>query len=197
MPNGRQYRTISAIIPKPPSKLHEDSLVAQQWANDKTTWRDVFKPKSAPNITPYEFLQMLVEGNDPYWDDTDSNNKKWVFPGRPDLEEKANNRSTNLDADAPSNNFKQASDIADDGVTIKNVTKSDVGNFNDAGVPNSTDVGSGLESNESNESNEKSDNEGNDVNAESKPSNKEETDENESDGSENSSDGDYYDDLPF
>lgn len=154
MPNGRQYRTISAIIPKPPSKLHEDPIIVKQWLDDETTWRDVFKPKSAPNITPHEYLKMLAEGNDPYWDDSDPNNKKWVFPGRPDLEEKANTRNMDLDADANNSNFKQASDISNDGVTIKNVTKSDVGNFENNDVPNSTDVVSGLES-EDNNKNEK------------------------------------------
>ena len=145
MPNGRTYRAISAIIAKPPSRLHGDEIIERQWLADTTTWRDVFKPKAAPNVTPYEFLEMTAKGEDPYWDDSDSNNKRWVFPGRPDLEAKANQRFANLDADDyVSKNFEQASDIVD-GVTIKNVTESDVGTFQNSGVPNSVDVAENIE----------------------------------------------------
>lgn len=145
MPNGKTYRALSAIIAKPPSKLHEDEVIKRQWLDDKTTWRDVFKPKDAPNVTPYEFLEMVGKGEDPYWDDTDSNNKHWVFPGRPDLQEKANQRFQNLDADEDvPRNFEQASDI-EDGVTIQNVTKGDVGTFETSGVVNSVDVTDNLD----------------------------------------------------
>ena len=211
MPNGIQYRTISAIIPKPPSKLHDDPAIAKAWVNDTMTWRDVFKPKSAPNITPYEYLQMLADGNDPYWDDSDPNNKKWVFPGRPDLEEKANTRNMDLDADVKRGKFEQASDIADDGVTIKNVTQSDVGNFNSSGVPNAVDVTGGLE--EEKENSEEQNNTEESETSQAKASQNEQTNTNAavetgsntsesntgSNESEESGDSesDDYDDLPF
>lgn len=147
MNNGKTFRAISAIIAKPPSKLHNDEILQRQWLADKTTWRDVFKPKDAPNVTPYEFLEMIVKGEDPYWDDSDSNNKHWVFPGRPDLAEKANQRFRDLtadDDDGYGKNFEQASDI-EDGVSIQNITQGDVGTFEKSGVANAVDVTEGLE----------------------------------------------------
>jgi hypothetical protein len=134
--NNVVYRQVTAINAKGPSKLHEDPLIVRQWLEDPITWRDVFKPRSAPGITPKEYLEMLAVGQEPYWDDSDPNNKKWVFPGRPDLEEKANQRNDSLDADN-TKNFKQASDVSNDGVNINNVTEKHVGEFTDKG----TDVG--------------------------------------------------------
>ena len=130
--NGHTYKTISAITARGKSKLHSDELVMRQWLDDDITWRDVFQPKKAPNITPYEFLEMVVNGTNPYWDDTDANNKHWVFPGRPDLEEQANTRNRNLDADE-NEYFEQASDLDEEypRVTITNITESKVGTFKD------------------------------------------------------------------
>lgn len=148
--NGRPYKSISAMICKQPSKLHDDPVVVQQWLNDPTTWRDVFRKKKAPNVTPEEYLEMVVSGNDPYWDDSDSNNKKWVFPGRPDLEEKANQRDRDLTADSESyDNFEQASDLKT-GVGVSNVTQQTVGDFEKSGVPNAVDVTSGLDNGKEN-----------------------------------------------
>lgn len=138
--NNITYKAVSAITYRPPSKLHEDPIIARQWMSDSITWREVYLPKKAPNITPYEFLEMAIEGNDPYWDDSNQDDKKWRFPGRLDLEEKANTRNQNLDADNEEE-FEQASDIVNDGVTISNVTESNVGTFEGAG----TDVGAEIE----------------------------------------------------
>jgi hypothetical protein len=147
---------------------------------------------------------MLAEGNDPYWDDTDSNNKKWVFPGRPDLQEKANTRNADLDADVKKGKFEQASDIANDGVTINNIKKSDVGSFDNKQVTNATDVVDGLQSGENESSNEENNqdvNANNSSNEESKKNVNENTQSNESsDNSEsdnNNNIGDDLDDLPF
>jgi hypothetical protein len=130
--NGHVYKTISAITFRGKSQLHSDPLVARQWLDDDITWRDVFLPKKAPNITPYEFLEMVANGTNPYWDDTDSNNKHWVFPGRPDLEEAANTRNRNLDPDEDED-FEQASDLDEEypRVTISNITESKVGTYQD------------------------------------------------------------------
>ena len=137
--NGHVYKAISAITARGKAPLSNDSLVSRQWLDDDITWREVFMPKKAPNTTPYEFLEMVAEGNSPYWEDTDANNKHWVFPNRPDLEELANTRKANLDAD-DEEDFEQASDLVDEEyprVTISNITESKVGTFTD----DATDLG--------------------------------------------------------
>jgi hypothetical protein len=138
--NGHVYKTISAITAKGKSPLHADSLIARQWLNDDITWRNVFLPKKAPNTTPYEFLEMVANGTNPYWDDSDQSNKHWVFPNRPDLEELANNRQRNLDADDDADNFEQASDLDCEYVSVSNMTESKVGKYND----DATDVGAEI-----------------------------------------------------
>ena len=138
--NGHVYKTISAITARGKSPLHSDPLIARQWLDDDIIWRDVFLPKRAPNTTPYEFLEMVAMGTNPYWEDTDSTNKHWVFPGRPDLEEAANNRQRNLDADTD-DRFEQASDLVEEiyvpTVTVSNATESKVGKY----VDDSIDLG--------------------------------------------------------
>ena len=99
MPNGKPYKTITAMLHKGKTKLHTDPVVIEQWLSDTTTWRDVFKPKKAPNVTNLEVLEMIVAGNNPYYDESDQSNKRWVFPGRPDLEELANTRTQTFDDD--------------------------------------------------------------------------------------------------
>ena len=133
--NGRTYKSISAITAKGKSVLHEDPVVVEQWLEDDMTWRDVFLPKKAPGITSEEFLEMVVEGQNPYWDDSDPQNKKWVFPGRPDLEKAANTRNRTFGKE-DDENFEQASDLDDNGsrVTISNMTTEKVGKFEDDAV---------------------------------------------------------------
>jgi hypothetical protein len=135
--NKRKYRDVSSIFPLGSSELHKDPLVIKEWLADKTTWRDIFKAPEAPNVTPEEFLVMVANDQTPYWDDTDQKNKKWVFPGHPELEEKANTRSANLDATTTERNVEMASDVVKtsySNVTISNVTKEDVGTFKDSAV---------------------------------------------------------------
>jgi len=136
--NGHVYKAISAITAKGKSQLHSDLQVMKAWLDDDVTWRDVFLPKKAPNTTPYEFLEMIAGGTNPYWEDTDQTNKHWVFPGRPDLEEKANTRTMNLDS--TEKNFEQASDLVEEEtprVTISNITPEKVGKYDD----DATDIG--------------------------------------------------------
>jgi hypothetical protein len=130
--NGRVYKTISAISAKAPSKLHDDPIIVDMLLSDDTTWRDVFFPKKAPGITPYEYLQLVAEGNSPYWEDSDANNKHWVFPNNPKLEEAANTRNRNLDADS-NDNYEYASDLDDEypTVSIETMTPSKVGTYRD------------------------------------------------------------------
>jgi hypothetical protein len=135
----KPYTHVSVISTGEPSALHSDHLVAEGWVKDPLTWRDVFKPKVAPNITAYEFMEMIISGTDPYWNDVDANNKHWVFPGRPDLQEKANTRKRDLNA--TSENIETASDVDYVApVTISNITESKVGKF----VDNSVDVGAQI-----------------------------------------------------
>jgi glutaredoxin len=179
--NGHVYKQISAITTKGKSPLHGDPTIMRAWLDDDISWRDVFKPKKVPNITPYEYLQMCVAGTTPYWEDSDQNNKHWVFPGRPDLEEKANTRTVNLDNN--DEEFEQASDLEEQKsprVTISNITESKVGEFkddaSDIGKEAMSEKSSNDSSNDSDDNYEESDD---DVNT------------NESD------DGSDYDDLPF
>jgi hypothetical protein len=140
--NGKSYKQITAITSRGKSKLHSESLVARGWVDDDLTWRDVFKPKVAPNVNAFEYLEMVLTGTDPYWDDSDIKNKHWVFPGRPDLQEKANTRTRNLDVDEDSN-FEYASDVNEipiNRVTINSVTSENVGTYKDDAV----DVGEEL-----------------------------------------------------
>jgi len=141
--NGHLYRKVSAIMVDGKSPLHTDQAVLRQWLEDTISWRDVFKEKSAPGITPYEFLEMVASGNNPYWEDSDATNKHWVFPGRPDLEVAANTRTRNLDGD-DDENFEYASDVDEDEegprVTISNITQEKVGTY----VDHSVDVGAAI-----------------------------------------------------
>lgn len=135
--NGRTFRYVSSIYPKGSSILHTDPIVMKEWLNDSITWREVFKAATAPNVEPFEYLELVALGQTPYWDDSDSNNKKWVFPGRSDLEEKANTRKADFDAEKKDESIEMASDIVTqsyDNVTISNVTKEDVGEFKDDAV---------------------------------------------------------------
>lgn len=131
---GRTYKAISAMTPRGKSPLHNDPIVARQWLDDDITWRDVFKPKKAPGITSYEFLEMAANGSNPYWDESDPSKKRWVFPGRPDLEEAANTRTQTFDNDN-TYDIEMASDVSDNSnIRITNVTKSDVGVYTDDAV---------------------------------------------------------------
>lgn len=130
--NGKTYKQITAITPRQPSVLHSDPIVIRQWLDDDITWRNVFLAKKAPNTTPNEFLKMIVRGENPYWDDTDSNNKHWVFPNNPELEALANTRNQNLDNDEEY--FEYASDISEDSVTISNVQPSNVGTYTSGAI---------------------------------------------------------------
>jgi len=133
----RTYRDVSSIYPRGSTPLHTDPHVLKEWLDDKTTWRDVFKPAGAPNITSHQYLELVAMGQAPYWDDSDPNNKKWVFPGHPELEEKANTRTKNLDSDDGQRNIEMASDVVTktyDKVNITNVEKEDVGTYQDNAV---------------------------------------------------------------
>ncbi len=144
------YRTVTAIVPRGQSKLHSDAQIAKQWLEDKTTWKDVYKPAQARNITPLQYLQLAAEGeyernNSPYWDDSDSNNKKWVFPNHPELEEAANRKTENLDAEDVYDNYDEDSYDYAAATVVANSGKAEITDSNEIDVPtfkhNSIDVG--------------------------------------------------------
>lgn len=123
MPNNpsRTYKDVSAINTRNSSPLSHDPMLAEQWLNDKVTWRDVFKKPSAPAVTTEQLYELIAEGNTPYWNDTDPKNKHWVFPNHPELQEKANTRDLNLDA-----KVKESTPTNYVNTTINNVTPQHV-----------------------------------------------------------------------
>jgi len=129
--SDRTYKDVSSIMPKAPTKLHQDVNVIKQWTQDPIIWRDVFKPAKAPQLDTVGVLERIARGVDPYWDDSDQQKKQWVFPDPADAElmERANTRSMNLDASERPENIQLASDLVGksyDNVSINNVTAQDV-----------------------------------------------------------------------
>ncbi|MFW6377077.1 MAG: hypothetical protein ACOCZ5_00390 [bacterium] len=179
--NGRTYKSISAITYRGKSPLHTDKVVAEQWLEDDITWRDVFLPKKAPGITTQQFLELVAEGQNPYWDDSDANNKRWVFPGHPELEAAANTRNRDLGANTSNENIEYASDLDFDNkgakVTANNMTDDKVGQFKDDAV----DVGASISN----------DNTPSDYNVSNT------SDDDNQDYTDSDNDTDDFDDLPF
>ena len=68
-PNGKEYTTITSIIPDDKSVLHENAEIAQEWINDPLIWSDVYSIKSE------EYLEIVAIGGTPKWD---SENNKWI-----------------------------------------------------------------------------------------------------------------------
>lgn len=136
MANGNLYKYVSSITARNPSPLYNDPIVVEQWLGDKSTWRDVYKEASMTKVlTSFEYLERVANGTDPYWDDRDQDNKRYVFPNPADadLMAKANEKSESLDADN-TENYEMASDVSATAivsdsysVNIENVTKDDVG----------------------------------------------------------------------
>lgn len=139
----RTFRDVSNIMARNMSPLAEDELLRNQWLSDESTWRDVYKKAGAPEMTTEEYYDRIIRGTDPYWDATDTNNKKWVYPDPRDeeKEKKANTRDMSLGSNLDDTKIKQASDLASpalavvnesyDNVNINNVTKEDAGEYED------------------------------------------------------------------
>ena len=62
--NGREYTTITSIIPEDQSTIHSDSVIADTWINDELVWSDVYSKK------PEDYLEMIAKGEVPRWDTT-------------------------------------------------------------------------------------------------------------------------------
>lgn len=67
--NGKEYTTITSIIPDDASPLHVDSEISQSWIDDDLIWSDVYAKK------PEEYLELIANGETPRWD---SEQKKFV-----------------------------------------------------------------------------------------------------------------------
>lgn len=67
--NGKEYTTITSIIPDDPSPLHTDTEISESWLNDELIWSDVYAKK------PEEYLELIANGETPRWD---SEQKKFV-----------------------------------------------------------------------------------------------------------------------
>lgn len=126
MPNGRTYKDVSAITIREQAPLHVDQQIANQWLSDNTSWRDVFKPTSAPNITPQEYMEMVLKDQAPYWDESNPQDKHWVFPGRPDLEQLARQRQSEI---VNNTTPQQVQDINNLNDKIGNLSPQDVGTY--------------------------------------------------------------------
>lgn len=145
MPNNpsRTYKDVSSINNRGTVPLSNDPIIRDQWLNDKTTWRDVFRKPNAPNVTTEELYELIAEGNMPYWDDSNQNDKKWVFPGHPELQTKANTRDLNLDADKN----KQAS-APQQQESISNMSSTTQPIQNNVQEPNVVNMGSDFGDND-------------------------------------------------
>jgi hypothetical protein len=67
--NGKEYTTISSVIPDDACPLHSDKSISDGWVNDELVWSDVYSKKGE------DYLEMVAKGETPRWD---SDNKKWV-----------------------------------------------------------------------------------------------------------------------
>lgn len=131
---GTTYPVVSSVLGTPPKRLHEDDAVINKWLSDSKTWRDVYKEPSMAKLSPFEYLERVARGTDPYWDESDQNNKKYVFPDPADaeLQEIANDKSTSLQAD--DSDEEMASDLTYNSKSInENLSNEDVGTYNGGG----------------------------------------------------------------
>ena len=69
-PKGKEYTTVSTIMYDDPTPLSTDVNLAKKWANDESTWRDVYSRK------PLEYLEAMSRGESPQWD---NNLGKFVY----------------------------------------------------------------------------------------------------------------------
>lgn len=125
MTNGKTYKEVSSILPDGPRILSDDANLYKLALEDRKTWRDVFKKSQPPHITYEEYLKRITLNKAPYFDDKDPQNKRWVYPGDPENEAKANTPRSNNEVNAPedfdedSPSSGSASDYVDSLVSAK------------------------------------------------------------------------------
>ena len=59
--NGKEYTTVTTIIPEDKSPLHTDPKVVEEWLNFDKTWRDVYAER---DVT---YLEIVASGETPKW----------------------------------------------------------------------------------------------------------------------------------
>lgn len=69
--NGKTYIGVSAVMYDEESRLVDNDDTLKSLVDDTTSWKEVYKPK------PTEYLQQVVEGKAPYWDE---NTRTMVTP---------------------------------------------------------------------------------------------------------------------
>ena len=95
-PKGKEYTTVSTIMYDDPTPLSTDENLAKKWANDESTWRDVYSRK------PLEYLEAISRGESPQWDSNlgkfvylSSSNEETSFGGS-DVAKKATTQQTSV-----------------------------------------------------------------------------------------------------
>lgn len=59
--NGKEYTTITSIIPDDKGPLHEDPKITEEWLSFSKTWNDVYAKR------PEEYLEIVASGEEPKW----------------------------------------------------------------------------------------------------------------------------------
>lgn len=78
---------VSSILDGDASIITENEGLYNKWVNDERTWEDVY------SVKPYDFLRLVVEGEEPYYDkDTKSYVTKDVYEAK--KEKKSNDLSS-------------------------------------------------------------------------------------------------------
>jgi glutaredoxin len=130
------YKDVSTIntSPRGSSPLHYDDSIVKAWLADTTTWREVYKPLTFSFMDANTVLDRLAKGTLPYWEDSNSNDKKWVFPDPRDaaLAVKTNTRKQNLDATPQ--DFEQASDVKTNMSAVYDAMQPKIANMVEAAV---------------------------------------------------------------
>lgn len=78
--DDKNYTKVQAIMPEDAGPLSTDANLAKLWLEDPTTWEDVYAKK------PYEYLDLVAQGEIPYWDKDTS-----TFISKTEWESKNNN----------------------------------------------------------------------------------------------------------
>lgn len=83
--NQKGLPVVSSILDAEPSRLSNDDSLFDEWSKDKRIWKDVY------SIKPYDYLKLVVEGEEPYYD-KDSK----TFVSKDIYEAKKNQKSNEL-----------------------------------------------------------------------------------------------------
>lgn len=95
--SGKEYTTITSILPERPSPLSTNPDLQKTWLDDTMTWENVYKKYDT------EYLQIIAEGDVPTWSEAAG---KWVAKSTaPETEESGTNEnmSGGINTHAPEN----------------------------------------------------------------------------------------------